>query len=177
MEDRQEILEDCDSSVEEEEEEELPDLFTLKPTIGHQSFLFGYSTSAVDLRPLHPLPSQIPFFWDTFVENVDPLTKVVHTPSVAKAIKQAKEDLSSLSRSVEALLFAIYYSVITSMNQDEVKSNFDTDKSTLLARYRFGVEQALARADFLSSSEIVTLQAFVLFLICVRWHDQAKFVW
>jgi len=96
---------------------------------------------------------------------------------MAKVIKQAKEDLSSLSKSMEALLFAIYYSVITSMSQDEVKANFDTDKSTLLARYRFGVEQALARADFLSTSEVITLQAFVLFLFCVRRHDQTKFVW
>lgn len=78
---------------------------------------------------------------------------------------------------MEALLFTIYYTVVTSMTQEEVKSNFDTDKTTLLARYRFGVEQALSRADFLSTTEVVTLQALVLFLTCVRRHDQTKFVW
>lgn len=44
-------------------------------------------------------------------------------------------------------------------------------------QYRFGVEQALARAGFLNTKEIVTVQAFVLFLVCVRRHDDTRFVW
>jgi hypothetical protein len=47
----------------------------------------------------------------------------------------------------------------------------------LIRQYRFGVEQALARAGFLNTNEIVTVQAFVLFLVCVRRHDDTKFVW
>lgn len=43
---------------------------------GHQSFIMGYSSSDVDLKALHPLPSQIPFYWETFLENVNPLVKL-----------------------------------------------------------------------------------------------------
>jgi len=50
-------------------------------------------------------------------------------------------------------------------------------KDTLLKQYRFGVEQSLARASFLNTNEIVTVQAFVLFLVCVRRHDDTRFVW
>lgn len=39
------------------------------------------------------------------------------------------------------------------------------------------MEQALARAGFLNTNEIVTVQAFVLFLVCVRRHDDTRFVW
>ena len=46
-----------------------------------------------------------------------------------------------------------------------------------MKQYRFGVEQALARAGFLNTNEIVTVQAFVLFLVCVRRHDDTRFVW
>jgi len=74
----------------------------------------------VDLLSLHPLPSQIPFYWETFVENVDPLVKIMHVPTMAKTIKEVKENLSSLSRSTEALMFAIYFAAITSMSTDEV---------------------------------------------------------
>jgi hypothetical protein len=42
----------------------------------HHSFVMGYSSSKVDLRALHPLPSQILFYWETYKENVDPLVKV-----------------------------------------------------------------------------------------------------
>ncbi|OBT65017.1 hypothetical protein VE03_05273 [Pseudogymnoascus sp. 23342-1-I1] len=175
VEDIREIFDDDDTSV--DDDGEPADLPNPKSPVGHQGFLFGYSSTMVNLRSLHPLPSQIPFFWDVFIENVDPLTKVLHVPTMAKAIKEAKENLDCLSKSIEALLFAIYYSVVTSMSQDEVKSSFGTDKSVLIDRYRFGVEQALARADFLNTSELVIIQAFSLFLTCVRRHDQSKFVW
>ena len=39
------------------------------------------------------------------------------------------------------------------------------------------MEQALAKASFLNTNEIVTVQAFVQFLVCVRRHDDTKFVW
>jgi hypothetical protein len=175
VEDIREIFDDDDTSV--DDEGEPADLPGLKHAVGHQGFLFGYSSSMVNLRSLHPLPSQIPFFWDVFVENVNPLTKVLHVPTMAKAIKEAKENLGCLSKSIEALLFVIYYSVVISMSQEEVRSSFGTDKNVLIDRYRFGVEQALARADFLSTSEVVTIQAFSLFLTCVRRHDQSRFVW
>ncbi|KFZ04869.1 hypothetical protein V501_08893 [Pseudogymnoascus sp. VKM F-4519 (FW-2642)] len=175
VEDIREIFDGDDTSV--EDDGETADMPGSKSPVGHQGFLFGYSSTMVDLRSLHPLPSQIPFFWDVFMENVDPITKVLHVPTMAKAIKEAKENLDCLSKSIEALLFAIYYSVITSLSQEEVVSNFGTDKSVLIDRYRFGVEQALARADFLNTSELVIIQAFSLFLTCVRRHDQSKFVW
>lgn len=53
----------------------------------HQSFIMGYSSSDVNLKALHPLPSQIPFYWQTFIENVHPMTstynhmfKSLHSP-------------------------------------------------------------------------------------------------
>lgn len=42
----------------------------------HQSFIMGYSSSDVSLKGLHPLPSQIPFYWQTFLDNVNPLIKL-----------------------------------------------------------------------------------------------------
>ena len=58
------------------------------------------------------------------------------------------------------------------MWNDECQRDFDEEKPVLLARYRFGVEQALARADFLQTDEVVVLQAFVIFLICLRRTDR-----
>ena len=60
---------------------------------------------------------------------------------------------------------------------EQVKQAFAVERAFLLNRYRFAVEQALAKAGFLQTSEIVTLQAFVLFLVCVRRSDESKFVW
>ena len=62
-------------------------------------------------------------------------------------------------------------------NKAQVSTSMNAEKEYLLRRYRFAVEQALAKARFLDTAEIVTLQAFVLFLVCVRSHDDTRFVW
>lgn len=86
----------------------------------HQSFIMGYNSSDVNLKGLHPLPSQIPFYWQTFLENVQPLVKIMHTPTMNKVIKEVQNNLDSLSKSTEALMFSIYFATITSMNANEV---------------------------------------------------------
>jgi len=80
---------------------------------GGQSFVFGYSSSNVNLRALHPLPSQLPFYLQVYTRSVDPLIKLLHIPFLEKIIKEPAENLDLLSRSNEVLLFAIYLSVVT----------------------------------------------------------------
>ncbi|CAD6441848.1 9203e70e-9c9f-4153-85e8-0ac515cecefc [Sclerotinia trifoliorum] len=143
----------------------------------HQSFVMGYSSADVDMKALHPLPSQIPFYWSTFLENVMPLVKLLHVPTMGKIIKEVQHNLDTISRSTEALMFSIYFATITSMSDEEVATNFGVEKETLVRKYRFGTEQSLARASFLSTNEIMTVQAFVLFLTCVRRHDDTRFAW
>lgn len=55
--------------------------------------------------------------------------------------------------------------------------NFNAEKSTLINQFRFATEQALAKADFLTCSELVVAQAFTLFLILVRRYDDTRFSW
>ncbi len=78
-----------------------------KALIDHQSFIFGYRSADVDLRPLHPLPSQIPFIWQVYQENVDPILKIVHVPTMGKTIKQLRPQPRWAHPSTEALMFSI----------------------------------------------------------------------
>lgn len=116
----------------------------------HQSFIMGYSSSDVDLKPLHPLPSQIPFYWQTFLENVQPLVKLLHTPTMSKVIKEVQNNLDSLSRSTEALMFAIYFATITSMNASEVSFKAVLRWSFLLTLFRFKPTLGLKKNIFSS---------------------------
>ena len=50
-------------------------------------------------------------------------------------------------------------------------------KNDLLIKYRFSLEQALAKASFLNTSDIAVLQSFILFLIVARRHDDSRFCW
>lgn len=59
----------------------------------------------------------------------------------------------------------------------QVKLNFNADKSYLIQQYRFALEQALAKAEFLTKPDITVVQAFLLFLVLVRRHDDTRFAW
>ncbi len=97
----------------EEEDASTPDTDSPLVASDHQSFVFGYASSKVNLRELHPLPSQLPFYLQMYAEKVDLLIKLLHIPSMEVMIKEAAADLSALSRSTEALMFAIYFAVIS----------------------------------------------------------------
>lgn len=112
-----------------------------------------------------PSPEQVPIYWKTYVTGVDPLLKILHAPSVKDAFMSAQFSLAGLNKASQALIFAICFAAGSSMSSERTKSSFNEDKDVLMRRLRFAVEQALARANFMSTNEIVTLQAMVLFLV------------
>ena len=59
----------------------------------------------------------------------------------------------------------------------QIQTNFMAEKSVLISKYRFALEQALAKANFLVSSDLVTLQALVLLLVLVRRQEDTRFAW
>ena len=89
-------------------------------------------------------------------------------------VSQAKKNSNLLDASEEALLFSIYYASITSLSADDVSKNLGQNKEALMKRYRFAVERALMGSKFLETQELVTLQAFVLFLVCVRCNGESR---
>ncbi|KAI3321590.1 hypothetical protein HD806DRAFT_524048 [Xylariaceae sp. AK1471] len=144
------------------------------------AFLFRHNlnSSGPDLRELHPLPSQIPFLLDVFSENVNYIVQIVHMPTIKKMVRRPRgNDIIQLTPANEALMFSIYYAAITSMDEDDVVSNFGSTKTELNLKYRLGLEHALARADFLNVPDVVLVQAFAIFLFLVRRHDSPRFVW
>lgn len=58
-----------------------------------------------------------------------------------------------------------------------MQSNFKSSKPHLLHKYRFALEQALVRADFLNILDITLVQAFTIFLTLVRRQDNTRFCW
>ena len=59
----------------------------------------------------------------------------------------------------------------------QIMTNFGSSKTELSLKYRLGLEHALTKADFLNNPDIILVQAFALFLLLVRRHDNPRFVW
>lgn len=165
-----------DDPTDEEDDYPSPDSISTVPT-NNQGFIFSFSSSILSLREFHPPSEQIPRYWEIYKENVDPMIKMFHRPCAEKTILEASQNLDHVSKPLEVMMFAIYFAVVTSMSGEECMITFALDKQAALKRYRFAFEQALARASFLSTQELVVLQSFTIFLNCVRRYDDTRYVW
>lgn len=143
----------------------------------HHGFIFGLSSTNVDMRSLHPTPEVARQFWEAYKDSVEPLVKMLHIPTFESSFDDALAYPERVAKGLEALLFAIYYGAVTSTAADECLQKWGEDRTSLLNRYRFALEQALARANFLYCDEIVILQAFVIFLVLLRRNDDARKIW
>ena len=143
----------------------------------HDGFLFGFYSLAHSLRDYHPPLQKVSTFWDAYKDNVAPLIVILHRPTARNLLIEAARSPESLDKNSEALVFAIYFSAIVSLKPDDCLVQFGEERSLLVKRYRFAVEQALSRANFLNTQSMVLLQAATLFLICIRREDDSKFNW
>ena len=139
-------------------------------------FVLG-SQSKSNTRSRHPPPERIHQLWQIFIENVDPLTKVVHVPTLRPAIQKAASNIRTIPRSFEALMFAIYGAAVMSLKDDECKQRLCEPRKTLLSRYIFATKAALLRAKFMGTISLVVLQALVLHLLSVRDIYEPRAVW
>lgn len=133
--------------------------------------------STAELKALHPKPLIIFRLWQVFLDNINPLTKLIHAPTVQQRLLDASAKLEDISKEWEALMFAIYLSAIQSMSADECQSTMGESKGILIRRYHPAVRSALLRANFTSSLDILLVQAFALYLLSVRQYHEPNSLW
>ena len=80
-------------------------------------------------------------------------------------ILDAVSDMSGISKSTEALMFAIYLISVTSMNDQDCTKVLGQSRPAMLAKYSDATQQALVNSEFLKSTSLVVLQALTLYLV------------
>lgn len=144
----------------------------------NQGIVFGLSSTSSDVHHLHPTESRVFSLWQVFLENVDPLLKIFHVPTTQRQILQATHGLDKIPPAFEGLMFSIYYASVTSLQcAHSCQKLMQEERESLMDRYRFALEQSLARANFMSHPNLVSLQALTLFLICARQACDKTYVW
>ena len=114
---------------------------------------------------LHPQPLHVFQLWQLYLDNVNPLLKVTHTPSLQGRIIEAAGNIVNLKPELEALMFSIYCTAIASLGEDDCQARFGSAKSDLLAWYHLGCQQALLNSRFLRSTDRDCLTALYLYLV------------
>ncbi|KAI1323135.1 fungal-specific transcription factor domain-containing protein [Xylariaceae sp. FL0255] len=135
------------------------------------------SSAKKDQVPVNVSPAHIAYLWLTYQENVEPLVKVLHVPSMNAVMKVARRDPNQLSPAHIALFWSICHIAVIALDEEEVHDNLAGHKKSLLREYRSALEWALARADFLNSCDITIMQALCLYLLALRCYGSTQSCW
>jgi len=131
----------------------------------------GNDPSEFDISQYYPSREHRDILFKIYFANVDPVCKVVHTPTNRLHFNSVEELLSPVTGrwkfgSIESLAFSMYFAAVTSISDEECMSLFGQHRDVLVARYRRCAETSFSQADFLNSMEQLMLQSFIVYLVC-----------
>ncbi|KLP15210.1 uncharacterized protein LW94_1134 [Fusarium fujikuroi] len=134
-------------------------------------------TSALSINDQAPLPFQILRLWQVFLERVNPVTKMIHTPTTEHLVIGAMTNHSDISHKNRALLYAIYLVSAVTLTGEEAMTMLGLHKDEALQIFTQGLKMALNKVNFLRNYDMVVLQALVLYLIALEGRSNHDAVW
>ncbi|PWI64315.1 hypothetical protein PCL_11286 [Purpureocillium lilacinum] len=118
----------------------------------------------INVEDLQPEPVHVFRLWQLFLDRVNPLTKIIHVPTVQPYVMEAATRISNVPLQHQALLFSIYTMAVVSMSQHECEEWLGLSRDAALQRFSLGAKLSLLRFSFLKNYDMAVLQALVLFL-------------
>ena len=97
-----------------------------------------------------------------------PISLLLHRPTFEKEYETFWDEVSlgiEPPNSVQAVVFAVMFSGVVSMDEATCFRDFGVSKASLTDNFKVGTETALARANFLRTTKVQTLQGFVIYLV------------
>jgi len=113
----------------------------------------------------HPDAATILRLWQIYLDYVNPITKLIHAPTLQQEIIAAISNMKNITKSLEALMCGCYTLAIMSLDPEQAQSTFGESKEVLFFRYSSLTRRALLNSNFLRTSDITVLIAFVLYII------------
>lgn len=154
------------SIIDTEEPEETSVLGTEGLTPDNNTDLFfPYDGSPSSNENLHPDPVHSFRLWQIFLDRINPLTKIVHVPTLQPHLIEITTDPTNVSANYQALFFSIYLMATISLLDNECIQLLGMPREQALSRFARGTRQTLIKADFVRNHDMVILQALVLFLV------------
>ncbi|KAK4193544.1 fungal-specific transcription factor domain-containing protein [Podospora australis] len=150
--------------------EGLPDFLKpgesyLPPTSG---FFFGQSGVSPPLLQLLPGVELGNRLADRYLTAVHPIAPCVHRPSFEVLYRAFWEEISlnyEPSASVQAVVFAAWFSAAVSLDEVTAQQHYGHTKAEIVAHMKIATETALSKANFLRTTRVETMQAFVMYMI------------
>ncbi|KAK4451948.1 fungal-specific transcription factor domain-containing protein [Podospora aff. communis PSN243] len=143
----------------------------------HSELILGADTPEQDVEDLWPQAGQVFRLWQVYLDRVNPLTKIIHVPTLQPYLAEAITRSPNVPKSVEALLFSIFLMAAIALTPDECQGLLGQSREEALQRYSKGVRLTLLRMNFLKSNDLNTLQALVIYLISLQGRYNRHAAW
>lgn len=130
-------------------------------------FLFPSQHDCQHCPASQPDPALAFRLWQVYIDRVDPLLKVTHTPSFQPRFINYISSPGSPNPCFKALVSAIYYAAISTLDDDECATFLgpNISKSDGLAMYQSACKQALVKCNFFWVDNRESLTALLLYLV------------
>lgn len=112
---------------------------------------------------LQPPLDQMLQLWNVFINKVNPVTRLIHHPSLEARIFGAQDGTNSMDTPMRTLIYSICYAAVVNTPASDAQVCFGENKEVLSDRFQTAIEKSLAVSH--STNDFVTLQALVLYLV------------
>ena len=132
------------------------------------SFFFAPGVEKTSLMNYLPSRTLVDKLMANYWEVVHLISHTVHRPTFERQYDVFWKSVTSgiePRMSYQAVLFAALLASIISMPKEKVLEEFGVEKQSLVDNFQQGTEAALAKANFLRTTKLETLQAFVMYLV------------
>ncbi|KAK3110990.1 hypothetical protein LTR53_014179 [Teratosphaeriaceae sp. CCFEE 6253] len=126
-----------------------------------------------------PPPHMQHALFTVFYENVDPMFKIFHLPTLRRFFEQGAPYLGQDASAPcnKALKAVAFYAAVNTLSEEECQSRFAQSRADLMQQYRRTADVLLAQADLVNTNDLATLQAFLTYLVASRMSDLSRRVW
>ncbi|KAJ3543088.1 hypothetical protein NM208_g3751 [Fusarium decemcellulare] len=116
----------------------------------------------------YPKPVHIFVLWQVYLDRVNPLTKIIHVPTLQPYVTKATTNPADVPLSYQALLFGIYLMAVISLSDEECQQMLENARHLLLKNFTTQTRNALAQFGFAMNHDMASLQACILFQLSLN---------
>ncbi|OHW97908.1 C6 transcription factor [Colletotrichum incanum] len=130
-----------------------------------------------NLADLLPPKSGAIELWKNYIDNIEICNKILHRPTAEILIYTAIDDPDNAPLEAMAVMFAVFFVSTVNLEPSTALRLTGEDKVTCFHRFRTGLEQAFAKADFLEHPSVKLLEAFAIYMAALRIHNPGRGLW
>lgn len=117
------------------------------------------------IEELQPDPVHAFRLWQLFLDRVNPLTKVIHVPTLQPYVMEAATNMNNIPFNYQALLFSIFTMAVVSLSEVESVQLLGMSRDDALRKFTMGTKVALTKFDFMRNYDMAALQALLLYSV------------